>query len=120
MRVRRIPASILAEASWTYLTLRLRRDAPKQLGLLLVAEVGRDELDERERRSAMQVDNYLRRVGVRCLWRSAVVVRMLRRRGVAATIRLAVHRHARHRAHAECEVGGRPLRPLDPDWITLS
>jgi hypothetical protein len=80
---------------------------------------GRLELAPEERRDALRADAMLRRLGVRCLWRSAIVTEQLRRRGVAAHVGLAVWSRDPRRAHAECEVGGQPLRPHHDDTVRL-
>jgi hypothetical protein len=80
---------------------------------------GRPELAPEERRDALRADAMLRRLGVRCLWRSAIVTQQLRQRGVAARVGLAVWIRDPRRAHAECEVGGQPLRPHHDDMIPL-
>ena len=122
--IRGVPLSTIAEASRTYVVLRVRRDASRTLRLLIDGEAGGPSLRSDERRMALDADRYLRWLGIRCLWRSAVVVTMLRRRGVAANIHLSVHRDVhrstRAMAHAECAVGGETLRPLGPEWSSLS
>jgi hypothetical protein len=80
---------------------------------------GRSELAPEERRDALRSDAMLRRLGVRCLWRSAIVTRQLRQRGVAAQVGLAVSTRDPRRAHAECEVAGQPLRPHSDDTVRL-
>jgi hypothetical protein len=72
-----------------------------------------------ERRGAIGVDTLLRRLGVRCLWRAAVTTEFLQRRGVAAKIQLSVKPGRRRLAHAECEVGGHPMRSVDPQSAIL-
>ena len=67
----------------------------------------------------MRADAMLRRLGVRCLWRAAVVTEQLRLEGVAAHVRLMVSPRDPSRAHAECEVGGQTLRATTEDWIHL-
>jgi hypothetical protein len=61
----------------------------------------------------------LHRLGVRCLWRAAVVTETLRREGAAAQIRLAVSASDPRRAHAECEVGAELLRSTGDDLVSL-
>jgi hypothetical protein len=80
---------------------------------------GRATLTFQERRDALRVDSTLRLLGVRCLWRAAIVTEQLRRRGVAANVVLAVSAGDPRRAHAECEVGGHSLRPLSEDSVRL-
>jgi hypothetical protein len=122
--IRGVPLSTIAEATRTYVALRVRRDASRSLRPLIDGEAGGPRLGEGERRIALDADRFLRRLGIRCLWRAAVVVTMLRRRGVAASIHLSVHRDVRRSthalAHAECAVGGETLRPLGPEWSSLS
>jgi hypothetical protein len=80
---------------------------------------GRGDLKSEERIDALRGDAILARLGVRCLWRSAIVVEGLRRRGVAATIGISVSVDDPQRAHAECEVGGISLRDADSDSVRL-
>jgi len=54
---------------------------------------------------------YGTRLGIACLARSVVVARMLRSRGVGATVSLSVAADAPRSAHAEVAVGKQPLRP---------
>jgi hypothetical protein len=95
------------------------RSPRRRLPALLSPSVGRSVLSLEERRMALGVDAALRRLGVRCLLRSLIVTDMLRRRGVAAQIFLSVVGAAADEAHAEVEVGGHPLRPTAPGWVTL-
>jgi hypothetical protein len=80
---------------------------------------GASELTEDARSDALRSDMMLRRLGARCLWRSAVVTELLRDVGFAARVGISVSSSDPRRAHAECEVGGVPLRPLDADSIRL-
>jgi hypothetical protein len=80
---------------------------------------GRSELTAEERRDAMRTDAMLRRLGVRCLWRAAIVTDRLRASGVAARIGLTISARDPRRAHAEPEVGGEPLRPYGEDSVPL-
>jgi hypothetical protein len=80
---------------------------------------GATVLTPAQRRRALRTDATLRRLGVRCLWRSAVVTEVLRDQGVAARIGLSVSKHDPRRAHAECEVDGTPLRPHGTDAVRL-
>lgn len=80
---------------------------------------GSSELSERGRRDALRADAMLRRLGVRCLWRAAIVTEQLRDVGVAAQIGISVATREPRRAHAECEVGGAPLRPHDTGSVRL-
>ena len=87
--------------------------------LLAPAEGGRESLTTEERRAAVRGDFVLRRAGVACLWRSAIVTELLRDQGVSARIRLSVHLDDPRTAHAECEVGGEALRSVSKDLIPL-
>ena len=118
MRIRGVPAPALAEAGARLLGLGVRSPR-RRLPALLSPSVGRSVLSLEERRMALGVDSALRRLGVRCLLRSLIVTDMLRRRGVAAQIFLSVVGAAADEAHAEVEVGGHPLRPTAPGWVTL-
>ena len=80
---------------------------------------GSSALTEAERRDALRTDSTLRRLGVRCLWRSAIVTEQLRRRGVAASVGITVSTSDPRLAHAECEVGGVPLRRYASDSVRL-
>ncbi len=118
MRLRGVPVEVLAEAGVRLLAPGLR-SLRRRLPALLDSPVGRSVLSLDERRMALGVDAALRRLGVRCLRRSLIVTDILRRRGVAARIRLSVAGGAADEAHAEVEVGGDPLRPPAPGWVTL-
>ena len=87
--------------------------------MLDTATPGRDEISALEREEALRTDMTLRRLGVRCLWRSAIVTDRLRSQGVAAYIGLAVRSAEPKQAHAECEVDGVPLRPFGSDSVRL-
>jgi hypothetical protein len=80
---------------------------------------GRATLTFQERRDALRADSTLRHVGVKCLWRAAIVTEQLRRKGVAANVVLVVSAEDPRRAHAECDVGGHSLRPLREDSVRL-
>ena len=118
MRIRGVPASVLVEALLLYAGRRVRTP-DHYFGRLLAEHSGRLEPTAAERRAALVAQGLLRRLGVRCLRRSAVATEMLRRRGVAARITLSVAPKRRGDAHAEVEVGGTPLRPHDPTRVVL-
>jgi hypothetical protein len=80
---------------------------------------GVPHLSDDDRRDALRIDTTLRRVGVRCLWRSAIVTEHLRARGVMANIGITVSARDPSLAHAECEVDGVPLRPYASDSVRL-
>ncbi len=82
-------------------------------------ESGDTHLPEADRHEVLRTDATLRRLGVRCLWRSAIVTEQLRRRGFAAKIGIAVSALDSKLAHAECEVGGVPLRSYAADAVRL-
>lgn len=118
MRIRGVPASVLAEALLLYAGRRVR--TPDHYFRRLLAEPsGRLEPTAEERRAALVAQGLLRRLGVRCLRRSAVATEMLRRRGVAAKITVSVATGRPGDAHAEVEVGGTPLLPHDPARVVL-
>jgi transglutaminase superfamily protein len=118
VRIRGVPASVLAEALLLYAGRRVR--TPDHYFKRLLAEhSGRLEPTAEERRAALVVQGLLRRLGVRCLRRSAVATEMLRRRGVEARIRLSVAARRPGDAHAEVEVGGTPLQAQDPARVVL-
>ncbi len=110
--------SALLEGGLLYLARR-PRGSRRHINALLAECAGRDILSPGERQLAVGVDAALRRLGVRCLWRAAVVTEMLRRRGVAARVRLSVTAEDARRAHAESEVGGVPLRAEAPGRVVL-
>jgi hypothetical protein len=118
VNVRGVPISALMEAGMLYLGRRVRRP-PGYPGTLLEASTGRGSLSADERRLALGCDAALRRLGVRCLRRAAVVSEMLRRRGIAARIRLSVSAADPRHAHAEVEVGEVALRPEVPGRVVL-
>jgi hypothetical protein len=61
----------------------------------------------------------LRRVGVRCLWRSAIVTESSRRHGVTARVRLFVSRDDAGSTHAECEIEGKLLHPAAEHMVAF-
>ena len=77
------------------------------------------EFNERSRRDAARADAMLRRLGIRCLWRAAIVTEQLRDEGVAARVGISVSARDPRRAHAECEVDGEPLRPHGAGSVRL-
>jgi hypothetical protein len=81
--------------------------------------VGALEMLPTERRDALRADAMLRRLGVRCLWRAAIVTEQLRDAGVAAHVGITVSSRDPRRAHAECEVHGEPIRPYRSDSVRL-
>jgi hypothetical protein len=118
VRIRGAPASVLVEALLLYAGRRVRT-LDNYFRRLLAEHPGRLEPTAEERRAALVAQELLRRLGVRCLRRSAVATEMLRRRGVAARIRLSVASERPGDAHAEVEVGGTPLRLHDPARVAL-
>jgi transglutaminase superfamily protein len=118
VRIRGAPASVVVEALLLYAGRRVRTP-DHYFRLLLAEQAGRLEPTAEERRAALVAQGVLRRIGVRCLRRSAVATEMLRRRGVAARIRLSVATRRPADAHAEVEVNGTPLRPHDPARVVL-
>jgi hypothetical protein len=83
------------------------------------APSGRDQMSAFEREQALRRDVTLRRLGVRCLWRAAIVTQRLRADGVAARVGLSVSSVDPRRAHAETEVAGVPLRPHGAGSVRL-
>ena len=118
MKVRGVPASALAEAG-ARLAVRSVRIPRGAMQALLEETAGRGTLSRDERRLVSGVDRAMQRLGVRCLRRSVVVAEMLRRRGVAARVRLSVDAARPRHAHAEVEVGGEPLGPRLPGMVPL-
>lgn len=100
---------IVVEAGLRYARFKTERPGPALQKLLDAS--GRTSLSDDERRFALRADAGMRRLGIACLARSVVVARMLRRRGVAATVSLSVAAGAPRSAHAEVAVGNGPLRP---------
>jgi hypothetical protein len=80
---------------------------------------GRTDLTDDVRREALRYDSTLRRFGVRCLWRSAVIVDRLRHEGYAARVGISVSEVDPKLAHAECEIGDEPLRPYGSGSVRL-
>lgn len=110
IQVRGVNVWVLFWAMARYATRRVVGRRPYLVSMIEPAD-GRHSLTLEERRKALVVDAMFRRVGVRCLWRAAVVTEMLRRRGVAARIALSVGGSGTTLGHAETEVGGESLRP---------
>ncbi len=110
MRVRGVDVRVLLHGMVLYARRRVvgRR---RFLAAMIAPVDGRQELSGRDRRDALGVDAMLRRLGVACLWRAAIVTDMLRERGVAARISLSVGGSGSTLGHAEAEVGGVSLRP---------
>jgi hypothetical protein len=117
MRIHGVRIVVLLDGAVTYVRRRIRHDAD-YFSVLLSDAYGSTALPTADRRMALGIDAMLRRVRVRCLWRSAVVTEILRRRGFAARVRLSVAAD-RAKAHAECEVGGESLRPHPPNYVLL-
>ena len=110
---------VRVQAVALYVRRRLMTGDAFILSMLDTATPGRDVMSTSERERALRTDATLRRVGVRCLWRSAIVTDRLRSQGVAAYIGLAVWSADPKQAHAECEVDGVPLRPFGSDSVRL-
>jgi hypothetical protein len=106
----------LAEVGWA---VRQRGLGHDYLRALIDPVPGRSHLTPRERRLLNAADGLLRSGRVGCLNRAAILTEFLRRRGVAARIRLTVSAAQPNLAHAETEVGGEPLRPDRPDHVVL-
>lgn len=109
---------IVVEAGLGYIRYKLER-APAALRPLLEPGPGRSQLTAEERRLALAAESGMRRLGIKCLARSVVIGRMLRRRGVAASVDVSVAAADPKQAHAEVSVGGRTLRPLPPNSISF-
>jgi hypothetical protein len=118
MRVRGVPAHVLAEAG-ARLLASMARPPRRRLPALVLPVAGRSILQREERRLVLGVDGALRRLGIRCLRRAVIVAEMLRRRGVAARVELSVAIESPVEAHAEVEVGGQTLRRSPSKWVTL-
>jgi hypothetical protein len=106
VKARNLP--LVGEAAAEYVRFRLGPTASARR--LVSPAPGRRELSPAERNLAGFTDAGLRRLGVRCLGRSVVVARMLRRRGIDARLSFSVAAAQREAAHAEVAVGERPLR----------
>lgn len=111
--------SVRARAVTRYARRRLTGGDGFIRSMLDVGAPGRDVMSGFEQEQALRTDATLRRLGVRCLWRSAIVTDRLRSQGVAAHVGLAVWSADPRKAHAECEVNGAPLRPFDADSVRL-
>ena len=118
MIVRGVDARDLVRAAMTFMRRRAIR-RPRYFQHLISEPPGRSELTSYERRLSLVVDAMLRRAGVGCLWRAAVVTETLRRRGIAAHIRLSVATTDPTQAHAESEVGGLALLPHPAGHVLL-
>jgi hypothetical protein len=101
------------------LYLRRRTATPKRYFASLIESASGRSITDDEWTSALRADAFLRRLGVRCLWRAAIVTELLRQRGVTARIRLFVHTTEPRRAHAECEADGELLRTPPPEIVAL-
>ena len=109
-RIRGVSIWVLLRAISRY---AIRHVAGRRLFLasMIASAEGRKELSTQERRDALVVDAMFRRMGVRCLWRAAIVTDMLRRRGIGERISLSVGGAGSTLGHAEAEVSGESLRP---------
>jgi hypothetical protein len=114
MRIRGVPVTALLQA----ITLAAFPPRPRVAALITDTE-GRRRVTEEERRLALGAESALRHLGVKCLRRSVVVAGMLRRRGVAARIRISISPEDPREAHADVEVGGVPLRHPARGWAVL-
>jgi hypothetical protein len=117
VKIRGVQASTLVRAAGLYARRRVFTP-PGYFRQLLEPEAGSAATDG-ERQDARGIDVMLRRAGVRCLWRSAIVTESLRRRGIDARIRLFVSREDGGLAHAECEIEGELLRPTAEDMAAF-
>jgi transglutaminase superfamily protein len=118
VKLRGVPLSALGEALVRLLLVR-RGDTRERVAGLLESTGGRESMTRDEQALAIGTDGALRRLGVRCLWRSIVIAEMLRRRGVDARLRLSVSAARPSVAHAEVEIDGHSLRPEPPGSIVL-
>jgi Transglutaminase-like superfamily len=118
MKLRGVPVAALVEAGALLVVRRLFTRRVRIQGLLKPSP-GRAALSKDELTLALGAEAGLRRLGVSCLWRAVVVTEMLRRRGVAARVRLSVLSQEPGRAHAEVEVGGEPLRQEPEGSVVL-
>jgi hypothetical protein len=117
VKIRGVDVSVLVGALGLY--ARRRVFTPSDyFGWLLAFDPGKT-VTESQLRHARGIDTMLRRAGVRCLWRSAIVTESLRRDGVTARMRLFVSREDAGLAHAECEVEGKLLRPVGDDMVVF-
>jgi hypothetical protein len=117
VKIRGVHVSTLVRAAGLYARRRVFTPSAYFRGLL-EPSAGRAAADA-ELRDARGIDVMLRRAGVHCLWRSAIVTESLRRRGIAARIRLFVSRDDGGLAHAESEIKGELLRPTPDDMVAM-
>jgi hypothetical protein len=117
MKIRGVDASTLVRAAGLY--ARRRVFTPRGYFRSLIAPQPGGKATERQLRDARGIDAMLRRAGVRCLWRSAIVTESLRRHGVTAKVRLFVSRDDAGRTHAECEIKGELLHPTAEDMVAF-
>jgi hypothetical protein len=106
-------------AVWRYARRRAFGGRPYVRSMLDPALVGAPSMTSAQRTDALRADAILRRLGIRCLWRSAIVTEQLRDSGVAARVGISISARDPRRAHAECEVAGEPLRPHDEESVRL-
>jgi hypothetical protein len=102
-----------------FLLIRTRLGSRDRLKELIHESSGRQMLSPRERRIALGMDARMQRLRVSCLWRAAVVTQMLRRRGVAARMRISMTRQRPYIAHAAVEVAGRAIEGDAADEVVL-
>jgi hypothetical protein len=114
---RLVPLEGILEALLRYATNRLHPGNKYLQRMLAEPPPGRDVLGVDEKLVALRWDSLLRRFGVHCLWRAAVVTDMLRNRGVQSRVRLSVSRSNPSHAHAECEVGDQSLHSMHVDMV---
>lgn len=110
MRVRGVALGVLVAALRRY-GVRRARGGRSFLASMINPVDGRIEFSPDERRRALVVDAMFRKLGVRCLWRAAVLTDLLRDEGVAAHVTLSVGGNGSTLAHAEVSIGDVTLRP---------
>ena len=119
MKFRGAPVFFLVEGVVLYAFRRARASRAYLTAMVGTPPGGVAQLPDALTRATQVCDSALRRVGATCVWRASVLTEMLRRRGYAANVLLSIAPFDPRDAHAECQVGGRPVRDEGHSRIAL-
>ena len=119
MTFRGAPVSFLVEGVALYAFRRARTSRAYLTAMVASSPGGVAQLPDTLKRASLVCDSALKRVGATCVWRASVLTEMLRRRGYAANVLLSIAPFDPRDMHAECQVGGRPVRDEGHSRIAL-